>query len=71
MVNYRECLDADKVKPSIEPMVTTVTRDIGPMKQELVSRGGDQNTEHVNSLRFEILLCFKCPYKPILCISSK
>lgn len=38
-------------------MVTTVAHDIGPTKEEPVSRWSDQNTDHISALRFGIYIC--------------
>lgn len=52
MVNCRECLNADNIKPRNEPMSTTMTHNIGPTKEEHASRERDQNPVHINALRF-------------------
>lgn len=51
MVNYREGLNTDDIRPRSELMVTTVAHDISLMK-EPVSKGSDQN----NALRFGICI---------------
>ncbi|KAI3796807.1 hypothetical protein L1987_39493 [Smallanthus sonchifolius] len=48
----RECLNADNIRPRNERMVTTVAHDI--MKEKPVSKGSDQNTEHVNAHRSDV-----------------
>lgn len=52
----RECLNADKIKPIIERMSTTVGHDTGPTKEEPALMGREQNTVHINSLRSDVHL---------------
>ncbi|KAI3764931.1 hypothetical protein L2E82_14948 [Cichorium intybus] len=52
--NTGECLNADNIKPRIEPMSTTVGHDTGPTKEEPALRGREQNTVHISSLRSDV-----------------